>query len=145
MRSWQASVESVRIHAAKLSLACREARNWLSTAWKSAVVPQPLQDDAIERMQIMSFAKLTISILTLAMLLFILLPKLSWGEDRPRLAPRSAACDCGLDGRPMSWETHPDNPGHYYFLGCFRCHDGQHMSSDGKVISKDCHTGGSSP
>lgn len=39
----------------------------------------------------------------------------------------------------VSWETHPDNLGHYYFMGCFRCHDGQHMSSDGKVISKDCN------
>jgi hypothetical protein len=39
----------------------------------------------------------------------------------------------------VSWETHPDNLGHYYSLGCFRCHDGQHISSDGKVISKDCN------
>ncbi len=38
-----------------------------------------------------------------------------------------------------NWETHPDNLGHYYFVGCFRCHDGQHVSSDGRVISKDCN------
>jgi PHP family Zn ribbon phosphoesterase len=38
-----------------------------------------------------------------------------------------------------NWQTHPDNLGHYYFAGCFRCHDGQHISSDGKVISKDCN------
>jgi len=28
----------------------------------------------------------------------------------------------------------------YYFPGCFRCHDGQHVSADGKVLSKDCNT-----
>ena len=40
----------------------------------------------------------------------------------------------------LNWQTHPNNLGHYYFSGCFRCHDGQHVSPDGKVISKDCET-----
>ena len=40
----------------------------------------------------------------------------------------------------LNWQTHPNNIGHYYFNGCFRCHDGQHVSSDGKVVSKDCQT-----
>lgn len=39
----------------------------------------------------------------------------------------------------VNWQTHPNNLGHYYFSGCFRCHDGQHVSSDGRVISKDCN------
>ena len=30
------------------------------------------------------------------------------------------------------------NLGHFYYSGCFRCHDGQHVSADGKVVSKDC-------
>ncbi len=38
----------------------------------------------------------------------------------------------------LNWQTHPNNIGHYYFSGCFRCHDGQHVSADGKVIVKDC-------
>jgi nitrate/TMAO reductase-like tetraheme cytochrome c subunit len=38
----------------------------------------------------------------------------------------------------LKWETHPNNLGHFYFSGCFRCHDGQHVSADGKVVSKDC-------
>jgi nitrate/TMAO reductase-like tetraheme cytochrome c subunit len=38
-----------------------------------------------------------------------------------------------------NWQTHPDNIGHYYFQGCFRCHDGQHFSETGKVIRKDCN------
>jgi hypothetical protein len=38
-----------------------------------------------------------------------------------------------------SWNTHPDNIGHFYWPGCFRCHDGKHKSPDGRVISKDCN------
>jgi hypothetical protein len=37
------------------------------------------------------------------------------------------------------WQTHPNNIGHLYFAGCFRCHDGEHVSKDGKVISNDCN------
>ncbi len=40
----------------------------------------------------------------------------------------------------VNWQTHPNNIGHFYFNGCFRCHDGQHVSSDGKVVPKDCNT-----
>jgi len=39
----------------------------------------------------------------------------------------------------LNWQTHPNNLGHFYFNGCFRCHDGQHVSADGKVVSKDCN------
>jgi nitrate/TMAO reductase-like tetraheme cytochrome c subunit len=39
----------------------------------------------------------------------------------------------------VDWRTHPDNIGHFYSLGCFRCHDNQHKSKSGKVIAKDCH------
>ena len=40
----------------------------------------------------------------------------------------------------VDWRTHPDNVGHYYFNGCFRCHDGNHVSKDGKAIPKDCNS-----
>ncbi len=40
----------------------------------------------------------------------------------------------------VNWRTHPNNIGHLYFPGCFRCHDGNHVSKDGKVISKDCNS-----
>lgn len=36
------------------------------------------------------------------------------------------------------WQTHPNNVGHLYFAGCFRCHDGEHVSNNGKVISNNC-------
>jgi len=39
----------------------------------------------------------------------------------------------------VDWQTHPDNIGHMYFQGCFRCHDGQHASKDGKLIRNDCN------
>lgn len=39
-----------------------------------------------------------------------------------------------------NWKKFPDNIGHMYFLGCFRCHDGKHVAEDGKVLSKDCNT-----
>ena len=39
-----------------------------------------------------------------------------------------------------SWHKFPDNIGHIFSPGCFRCHDGKHVSSDGKVISNDCNT-----
>lgn len=37
------------------------------------------------------------------------------------------------------WRTHPNNIGHLYSSGCFRCHDGEHVSSTGKVVSNDCN------
>jgi len=40
----------------------------------------------------------------------------------------------------VDWKTHPNNIGHFYFAGCFRCHDGSHVSAEGKVISKECDT-----
>ena len=39
----------------------------------------------------------------------------------------------------LDWKTHPNNIGHFYFSGCFRCHDGNHVSPEGKVIRKDCN------
>ena len=38
----------------------------------------------------------------------------------------------------LNWKTHPNNIGHFYFSGCFRCHDGQHISPEGKMVRKDC-------
>jgi thiosulfate reductase cytochrome b subunit/nitrate/TMAO reductase-like tetraheme cytochrome c subunit len=39
----------------------------------------------------------------------------------------------------VSWKNFPNNIGHLYSPGCFRCHDGKHVSGDGKVIPKDCN------
>ena len=37
------------------------------------------------------------------------------------------------------WQTHPNNIGHFYFNGCFRCHDGEHVSKTGKIVRNDCN------
>lgn len=37
------------------------------------------------------------------------------------------------------WRTHPNNAGHLNSAGCFRCHDGNHFSKAGKMISNDCN------
>ena len=38
----------------------------------------------------------------------------------------------------VTWGSYPNNVGHDDFQGCFRCHDGKHKSSDGRVINDDC-------
>lgn len=37
------------------------------------------------------------------------------------------------------WSAYPSHMGHFYFPGCFRCHDGKHRNAAGKFISKDCN------
>ena len=51
------------------------------------------------------------------------------GDLQPELLPLDA----------VSWKAFPDNIGHMYFLGCFRCHDGKHVSESGKVLTNDCN------
>lgn len=36
------------------------------------------------------------------------------------------------------WRAHPDNIGHMFAKGCFRCHDNKHATEEGETISKDC-------
>lgn len=38
----------------------------------------------------------------------------------------------------VSWKVYPDNIGHLYFNGCFRCHNGNHVSDSGETIRRDC-------
>jgi hypothetical protein len=38
----------------------------------------------------------------------------------------------------VTWGTHPSQLGHTDAPGCFRCHDDQHKSADGRVIKQDC-------
>ncbi|HWR89941.1 MAG TPA: NapC/NirT family cytochrome c [Dissulfurispiraceae bacterium] len=39
----------------------------------------------------------------------------------------------------VDWKRFPNHIGHLYSPGCFRCHDGKHVSDDGKVLSTDCN------
>ena len=40
----------------------------------------------------------------------------------------------------VSWLEYPDAIGHRESPGCARCHDGDHLSDDGRSISKDCNS-----
>jgi hypothetical protein len=40
----------------------------------------------------------------------------------------------------VKWGTYPNNIGHVFFNGCFRCHDDNHKSKDGAVIKQDCES-----
>ena len=37
-----------------------------------------------------------------------------------------------------NWQSHADNIGHYNSEGCYRCHDGRHVSPTGKKIRTEC-------
>jgi nitrate/TMAO reductase-like tetraheme cytochrome c subunit len=39
----------------------------------------------------------------------------------------------------IDWNTHPDNLGHRFDPGCFRCHDGKHLTSTGEAIRLECN------
>lgn len=39
----------------------------------------------------------------------------------------------------VSWDEYDSHIGHKTYNGCFRCHDDNHQSEDGKVIRKDCN------
>jgi hypothetical protein len=39
----------------------------------------------------------------------------------------------------IDWDSHPDNLGHKDDPGCFRCHDGKHLSSEGEVVRLECN------
>lgn len=38
----------------------------------------------------------------------------------------------------VRWDTYHTDDTHFYSIGCFRCHDGQHKSVDGSVIPSSC-------
>ncbi len=40
----------------------------------------------------------------------------------------------------VSWEQYPDHIGHMITPGCFRCHNGDHVNEQGRVISRDCNS-----
>jgi len=37
------------------------------------------------------------------------------------------------------WNSHPNNIGHEFSPGCFRCHDGKHLDSQGQAIRLECN------
>ncbi len=39
----------------------------------------------------------------------------------------------------VDWQTHPNNLGHIESPGCFRCHDGKHLTSTGSPVRLECN------
>jgi len=39
----------------------------------------------------------------------------------------------------IDWQTHPNNLEHKDFPGCFRCHDGSHLTGDEQAIRLECN------
>jgi hypothetical protein len=39
----------------------------------------------------------------------------------------------------VTWQSHENNIGHKDFPGCFRCHDGKHLSADNEAIRLECN------
>ncbi len=37
------------------------------------------------------------------------------------------------------WNSHPNNVGHKNSPGCFRCHDGKHLSANGEAVRLECN------
>lgn len=37
------------------------------------------------------------------------------------------------------WDSHPNNIGHIYSPGCFRCHDGKHLTEEQEAIRLECN------
>jgi hypothetical protein len=40
----------------------------------------------------------------------------------------------------VKWGTYPNNSGHMFFQGCFRCHTDTLKTRDGRTINQDCET-----
>jgi nitrate/TMAO reductase-like tetraheme cytochrome c subunit len=39
----------------------------------------------------------------------------------------------------VGWQTHPNNAGHITSPGCFRCHDGKHLTAEGAGVRLECN------
>ena len=67
------------------------------------------------------------------------------GSRREAIAAAGAAVD-ELAARNLfpamevTWGTYPSHLGHMDSPGCFRCHDGEHVSGAGRAIPQDCDT-----
>lgn len=65
-------------------------------------------------------------------------------KDRPADVSRAALGVLAIYNRnifpamKVTWGSYPNNIGHNDFPGCFRCHDEQHASADGRKVTQDC-------
>jgi hypothetical protein len=60
--------------------------------------------------------------------------------DKQSPAVQKIYSDNRFPAMMISWGTYPNNSGHERFPGCFRCHDGEHVTPAGDSITQDCAT-----
>lgn len=48
-------------------------------------------------------------------------------------------CENFFPEMKVNWRAYPEHIGHMISPGCFRCHDGKHVSEEGQVIRNDCN------
>lgn len=66
-----------------------------------------------------------------------------WTEQREKIEKaiegiRNAYDTSFYPHMKVDWKTYPNNIGHLESPGCFRCHDGLHVSDEGQPITTDC-------
>jgi hypothetical protein len=54
-------------------------------------------------------------------------------------ALQAAYARSNFPDQKMDWQTHPDNIGHKDSPGCFRCHDGKHLTAAKEAIRLECN------
>ena len=54
-------------------------------------------------------------------------------------AVQTAYRDSVFIHQKVDWDTHPNNIGHLSAPGCFRCHDGKHLTQDQQAIRLECN------
>jgi cytochrome c5 len=59
--------------------------------------------------------------------------------DAAITALQGAYKDSTFPEQKSDWTTHPNNVGHRYFPGCFRCHDGKHLNPQQEAIRLECN------
>ena len=59
--------------------------------------------------------------------------------DQAIQALQQAYKDSIFPEQKSDWTTHPNNVGHRYSPGCFRCHDGKHLNADAEAIRLECN------
>ena len=59
--------------------------------------------------------------------------------DKAIVALQDAYRQSNFPEQKADWRAHPDNVGHKDFPGCFRCHDGKHLNSEGHAVRLECN------
>ena len=68
----------------------------------------------------------------------------AYAESRPSIENAIGVLDdmystMAFPEQKLDWTTHPDNLGHINSPGCFRCHDGKHLTGVGEAIRLECN------